>query len=42
MLVLSTLVLLPLAWPQCRIARPEGALRHVLYVAFVVTALVRS
>ncbi|HJM89370.1 MAG TPA: calcium/sodium antiporter [Dehalococcoidia bacterium] len=41
-LVLSTLVLLPLVWPRYRIARPEGALLVVLYVAFVVAVLVRS
>ena len=41
-LVLSTLVLLPLAWPRYRIARPEGALLVVIYIAFVVTVLVRS
>lgn len=41
-LVLSTVILLPLAWPRYRIGRLEGAVLLVLYVGFVVTVLARS
>ena len=41
-LVVSTLILLPLAWPRARIGRPEGALLVVLYVVFVWVVLARA
>lgn len=41
-LVVSTLILLPLAWPRYRIGRPEGAALLVLYVFFLVVVLARS
>ena len=41
-LALSTAVLLPLAWPRYRIARPEGVLLLGMYVAFIAIVLVRG
>ena len=41
-LVVSTLILLPLAWPRARIGRPAGALLVVLYVVFVWVVLARA
>lgn len=41
-LALSTLVLVPLAWPRYRIGRPEGVVLLVLYAVFVEVALVRG
>ncbi len=41
-LVVSTLILLPLAWPRYRIGRPEGALLLVLYAVFLVVVLARA
>jgi cation:H+ antiporter len=41
-LVLSTLILLPLAWPRYRIGRIEGAVLLVLYIGFVATVLARA
>ena len=41
-LALSTVVLLPLAWPRYRIGRPEGAALLLLYVLFVTVVLARS
>ena len=41
-LVLSTALLLPLAWPRYRIGRPEGVGLLLLYVAFVTVVLYRA
>ena len=41
-LALSTMVLLPLAWPRYRIGRPEGALLLAGYVTFVAVVLLRA
>ena len=41
-LALSTVVLLPLAWPRYRIGRPEGIALLALYVLFIAVVLARS
>lgn len=41
-LVLSTAILLPLAWPRLRIGRIEGGTLLLLYASFVTVMLLRS